>query len=131
MARDNFQIANRAFQESFQRAKALDLQQQREERFERQLTVNANFQQANLNIQRQRVDLEERRLSQPPTGSFGAVQLGGETGVVRGTGRVDWWGHDNPGPQVTCVTPWTSRFIRGEVSESPRSRMVSLGRPTR
>ncbi|KKN00018.1 hypothetical protein LCGC14_1142060 [marine sediment metagenome] len=60
---NNFQRFNRSFQESFQRARQIELQRQREERFERQLTVNAQFQQSQLNTQREQFAQRERRLT--------------------------------------------------------------------
>lgn len=89
MARSNVIEFARGFQESFQRQQQIELQRQREERFDRQLTANAGFRQADLNLRRERVELERRRLEQPATGSFGAVQLGGQTGVInRRTGEI-------------------------------------------
>lgn len=91
MADRNFQIANRAFIESFQRSKALDIQRQREERFERQVQINANFQQANLNIQRQRVDLEERRFERGGTPvNLRTIQTGATTSIFNPrTGEIE------------------------------------------
>ncbi len=88
MARNIINFA-RGFQESFQRAQQIKIQRQREERFDRQLTANADFQQSQLNLQRQRLDLAERQFERGPTGSFGAVQLGGQTGIInRRTGDI-------------------------------------------
>ena len=78
---NNFQIANRAFQESFQRARALDLQRQREERFDRQLQVNSQFRQADLNIQRERVDLERKRFERGTPSRFQAINTGATKSV--------------------------------------------------
>lgn len=47
----------------------LRLARQREERFERQLDISANFRQQTLNIQQKRLELEERRLAGGPTAS--------------------------------------------------------------
>ncbi len=89
MARDNIISFARSFQESFQRQQQIEIQRQREERFDRQLTANADFQQSQLNLQRQRLDLQERQFERGPSGSFGAVQLGGQTGVInRRTGDI-------------------------------------------
>ncbi len=89
MARDNIIGFSRSFLESFQRAQQLDLQRQREERFGRQLTANAGFQQSQLNLQRQRLDLQERQFERGPSGSFGTAQLGGRTGIInRRTGEI-------------------------------------------
>lgn len=89
MARSNIIEFARSFQASFQRQQALELQQQREERFGRQLTANAGFRQADLNLRREQLDLQERQFERGPQGSFGAVQLGGRTGIVnRQTGEV-------------------------------------------
>ncbi len=60
MARSNVIEFARSFQESFQRQQQLELQKQREERFGRQLTANADFQQSQLNLSRQ----QEERLGQ-------------------------------------------------------------------
>ena len=89
MARDNIISFARNFQESFQRQQQIELQRQREERFDRQLIANADFQQSQLNFQRQRLDLAERQFERGPSGSFGAVQLGRQTGVInRRTGDI-------------------------------------------
>ena len=89
MARSNIIQFARSFQESFQRQQQIEIQRQREERFGRQLTANADFQQSQLNLQRQRLDLQERQFERGPSGSFGAVQLGGQTGVInRRTGDI-------------------------------------------
>ena len=63
MARSNVIEFARSFQESFQRAQQLDLQRQREERFDRQLIANADFQQSQANTQREQFAQRERRLS--------------------------------------------------------------------
>ena len=90
MARDNIISFARSFQEAFQRQQQIEIQRQREERFDRQLTANADFQQSQLNLQRQAQDLRERQFERGPSGSFGAVQLGGQTGVInRRTGELD------------------------------------------
>lgn len=89
MARSNVIEFARSFQESFQRQQAIELQKQREERFDRQLVANADFQQSQLNLQKQRADLAERQFERGPAGSFGAVQLGEKTGVMdRLTGEI-------------------------------------------
>ncbi len=89
MARSNIIEFARSFGESFQRQQAIELQRRREERFDRQLVANADFQQSQLNLQRQRLDLQEKQFERGPTGSFGAVQLGGQTGVIdRQTGEI-------------------------------------------
>ncbi len=89
MARSNIIQFARSFQESFQRQQQIELQRQREERFDRQLIANADFQQSQLNLQRQRLDLQERQFERGPSGSFGAVQLGPQTGVInRRTGDI-------------------------------------------
>lgn len=89
MARSNIIEFARSFQESLQRQQAIELQRQREERFDRQLIANADFQQANLNIRKQQLDLQERQFERGPQGSFGAVQLGSQTGVInRRTGAI-------------------------------------------
>lgn len=89
MARSNIIEFARGFQESFQRQQQIELQKQRTERFDRQLIANADFQQANLNIRKQQLDLQERQFERGPQGSFGAVQLGSQTGVInRRTGAI-------------------------------------------
>lgn len=86
---NNFQIANRAFQESFQRARALDLQRKREERFDRQLQINSQFQQSSLNLQRQRVDLERRRFESPSPLNLRTIQTGEKTSIFNPrTGQI-------------------------------------------
>ncbi len=87
--RGNIIEFGRSFQEAFQRQQQIEIQRQREERFDRQLTANAGFRQADLNIKRQQLDLQERQFERGPQGSFGAVQLGSQTGVInRRTGEI-------------------------------------------
>lgn len=92
MARSNVIEFARGFQESFQRSKALDLQRQREERFDRQLTANAEFQQSQLNLSRRRVELAEAEFERGRPKRLQAIQTGDVTSVfdpatggIRGT----------------------------------------------
>jgi len=90
MARDNIISFARNFQESFQRQQQIEIQRQREERFGRQLTANADFQQSQLNLQRQRFDLEERRFVRgPKPAGLRAIQTGAKTSVFDpATGQI-------------------------------------------
>ncbi len=82
MARSNIIEFARSFQESFQRQQQLELQRQREERFDRQLTANAGFRQADLNIKRQQLDLQERQFGGALPGRFGVAAQLKESGIT-------------------------------------------------
>ncbi len=76
MARSNVIEFARSFQESFQRQQQIEIQRQREERFNRQLIANADFQQSQLNLQRQRFGLEQQRFERGTPTKFQAINTG-------------------------------------------------------
>ncbi len=90
MARDNIISFARSFQESFQRQQQIEIQRQREERFDRQLIANADFQQSQLNLQRQRFELEQQRFERgPKPAGLRAIQTGQTTSIFDpSTGKI-------------------------------------------
>ena len=105
---DNIIRFARSFQESFQRAQQIELQRQREERFGRQLIANADFQQSQLNLQRQRLDLAERQFKQGPRPlGLRTIQTGPTTSIF------------DPAEGTITPTGFPSARVAGDVTTLP------------
>ena len=105
---DNIIRFSRSFIESFQRAQQIELQKQREGRFGRQLIANADFQQSQLNLQRQRLDLAERQFERGPRpAGLRTIQTGGVTSVF-----------DPTTGQIT-ETEFPSARVAGDIATLP------------